>query len=146
MASDDALLPSIPIDSLREGEINTHILPNGKKAILVRRGSEVRVFGEVCPHLGADMAEGRYCAKTNTLHCKWHGYVFSADDGRFLENPNEKFMRLIRIPSEHFKPEKTPRYRLHMLKSTVQNGRVIIGATEPRRETPNETPTERAET
>lgn len=142
MASDDAL-PSIPLDSLREGEINTHVLPNGKKAILIRRGSEVRVFGEVCPHLGADLAEGRYCAKTNTLHCKWHGYVFSTDDGAFLENPNEKFMRLIRIPSEHFKPEKTPRYRLHVLKSSVQNGRVTIG--EARRE-PSETPaTERAE-
>ncbi|MFO0616465.1 MAG: Rieske (2Fe-2S) protein [Polyangiaceae bacterium] len=122
-------LTSIPISELREGEINVRVLPNGKKAIIVRKGDDVRVFGEVCPHLGADMSEGRYCAKTHTVHCKWHGYVFSADDGTFLENPNEKFMRLIRIPSEHFKPEKTPRYRLQMLKSSVQNGRVTIGQT-----------------
>jgi nitrite reductase/ring-hydroxylating ferredoxin subunit len=131
---------SIPISELREGEINVRVLPNGKKAIIVRKGEEVRVYGEVCPHLGADLSEARYCAKTNTLHCKWHGYVFSAEDGTFVENPNEQFMRLIRVPSEHFKPEKTPKYRLHVLKSSVQNGRLTIGQPPA-----TATPTERAE-
>lgn len=120
---------AIPLEELREGQINVRVLPNGKKAIIVRAGDEVRVFGEICPHLGADLSEGKFCAKTKTLQCKWHGYIFSTEDGRFLENPNEVFMRLIRVPSEHFKPEKTPRYRLHMLKSSVENGRLQIGPT-----------------
>jgi len=126
MASDEAPEP-VPLSELREGERNVRLLPNGKKVIIVKKGDDVRVFGEVCPHLGADLADGHYCSKTNTVHCKWHGYVFDANDGRFVENPNEKFMRLIRIPSEHFKPEKTPKYRLAMVRSNVRDGMVYMG-------------------
>lgn len=146
MTSNDALPGSIPISELREGELNVRPLPNGKNAIIVRQGDEFRVFGEICPHLGADLADGKYCAKTKTLQCKWHGYLFSAEDGTFLENPNEKFMRLIRTPSEHFKPEKTPKYRLHMLKSSVQNGRLQIGQPPPTRDTPPFAPEPRGST
>ncbi len=118
---------SFALADIREGELNVKVLKNGKKALIVKKGDDLHVFGEVCPHLGADLSEGRYCAKTGTLHCKWHGYVFSTDDGRFVENPNEKFMRILRTPTEHFKPEKQPRYRLAQLASAVKDGRLVIG-------------------
>ncbi len=77
--------------------------------------------------MGADLSEGWYCASKNTIQCKWHGYIFGSDDGRFLENPNETFMRVIRGETEHFKPGTQPRYRLAILRTTVRDGRVIIG-------------------
>jgi len=102
------------------------ILPTGKKAIVLRQGSEIQVFAEVCPHLGADLSEARYCARTKTLQCKWHGYLFSSDDGRFVENPNEKLMPLLREPSAHFQAGKTPRYRLGSLPHVVAGDRLYF--------------------
>jgi nitrite reductase/ring-hydroxylating ferredoxin subunit len=115
------------LSEIREGVLNVKVLKNGKKALVVKHGGEIKVFHEVCPHLGADLSEGWYCEKSNTLRCKWHGYLFSASDGTFLENPNENFMRLIRVASEHFKPEKTPKYRLGVIPSNVRDGRLYIG-------------------
>lgn len=120
----------MPLSEIREGELNVKHRRSGRKAIVVRTGSEVRVFGELCPHMGADMAEAKYCAKTGTLHCRWHGYVFSAKDGKFLENPNEKLMAILRAPTKHFDPAKMPRYRLSVIPSTVKDGRVYIGREE----------------
>lgn len=136
--SDDKPLPSLPPDEresmplseIREGTLNVKNRRSGRKAIVVRTGSDVRVFGELCPHMGADMAEATYCAKTGTLHCRWHGYVFSAKDGKFLENPNEKLMGILRTPSKHYDPTKMPRYRLSVIPSTVKEGRVFFGREE----------------
>ena len=127
MSSEVATPESLPLSQIREGELNVISLKGGKKAIAIRTGREVRVFRDICPHMGADLAEARYCAKTGTIHCRWHGYVFSANDGRFLENPNEKLMHQLRMPSAYFKPEKMPRYRLTILPVTVKEGRVIVG-------------------
>ena len=116
----------MPLAEIREG-LNVKVLKNGKKAIVVKRGDTISAFHETCPHLGADLSEAWYCEKKNTLQCKWHGYIFGAEDGKFVENPNENFMRLIRGPSEHYKPEKQPKYRLAMLSTAVRDGRLIIG-------------------
>lgn len=117
----------IPLSEIREGVLNVRAVDEEQKVVIVRRGDEVRVFGEVCPHMGADLTEGRYCAKDGTLHCPWHGYVFSTEDGRFLSNPNEQIMALARAPSKHFRPEKTPRYRLSSIPFSVVDGCLVLG-------------------
>jgi nitrite reductase/ring-hydroxylating ferredoxin subunit len=127
---------SIPLAEIREGEINVKILGSGRKVLIVKQGPEVRVFHEVCPHMGADLSEGIYCAHDRTLHCPWHGYVFSTEDGRFVSNPNERFMALLRSPSPHFKPEKTPRYRLSPVPFVVTDGRIVFGKEVPGAERP----------
>ncbi len=128
MASDDiSQLDSFALHELPEGALHARMLKSGKKVVLVRRGGEVKAFGELCPHMGADLSEGWYCAQSGTLQCRWHGYIFGVDDGRFLENPNEKLMKLVRIPSAHYKPEKTPKYRLAVVPCHVEGGRVIVG-------------------
>ena len=103
------------------------VLRSGKKALIVKRGGEIQVFGETCPHMGADMTEAVYCAEKGTLQCRWHGYIFSSKGGGFLENPNEVFMRLLREPTEHFKPEKMPKYRLPVVAHSVRDGRLYLG-------------------
>lgn len=115
---------------IREGALNVKVLRSGRKAIVIRKGDQVRAFGEVCPHMGADMSEAKYCEKEGTLQCRWHGYVFSADDGQFLRNPNEEFMQLLRTPSQHFVPTKTPRYRLAIIPTSQKDGRLFFGREE----------------
>ncbi|MFO0549554.1 MAG: Rieske (2Fe-2S) protein [Polyangiaceae bacterium] len=114
------------VSEVLEGRLNIKVLPNGRKAIVVREAGEIRVFDEVCPHLGADMAEATYCAKDRTLQCRWHGYLFSTVDGRMTDNPNERFMQLLRQPSKHFNPERKPRYLLAQLPWVLFDDRIYF--------------------
>ncbi len=116
-----------------EGRVNVKILPDGTKAIVLRREGRVFVFGEVCPHLGADLSEATYCAKEHTLRCRWHGYLFSADDGSFRENPNELFMAKLRTKSAHFDPTLRPRYRLPVVRHEIVDDRIYFFASRERR-------------
>jgi len=118
---------SIALSEIREGAMTIRMLSSGRKAILFKKGNEIRAFSEVCPHMGADMADGIFCAKDGTLACKWHGYLFSTDDGSFLHNPNEKLMPILRKPSEHFQPDKTPAYRLRPVPFTIKGDRLVFG-------------------
>jgi nitrite reductase/ring-hydroxylating ferredoxin subunit len=119
------------LSEIVEGQINVRVLPNGKKVLVLREGRSVSVFSEMCPHLGADLADGSYCPKEGTLQCKWHGYVFSTSDGTFLRNPNEGMMKALRVPSAHFTPERTPRYRLGTIRFELEGDRVyFLGAEE----------------
>jgi nitrite reductase/ring-hydroxylating ferredoxin subunit len=77
--------------------------------------------------MGADLSEATYCAKDGTLQCRWHGYFFSAEDGKFLRNPNEDFMQILRTPSQHFVPTKKPRYRLTVVPTTQKDGLLFFG-------------------
>lgn len=114
------------VSEIVEDRVNVKILPNGKKAIVLRKGDVVRVFAEVCPHLGADLAEASYCASARTLQCKWHGYLFSTEDGRFVDNPNERMMQELREPTDTYQPHKTPKYRLGVIQHRVADGRVYF--------------------
>jgi nitrite reductase/ring-hydroxylating ferredoxin subunit len=114
------------LSEIAEGRINVKILPDGKKAIVLRRGTEIRVYSEVCPHLGADLSEARYCPREGTLQCRWHGYVFSTEDGTFRDNPNERMMRELRDPSDAYRPDRTPRYRLAVVPHTIAGDRVYF--------------------
>lgn len=120
----------MPLAEIREGVLNVKILRSGQKAIVIRRGDMLRAFGEICPHMGADMAEAKYCPEECSLQCRWHGYVFSADDGKFLRNPNEETLRRLRGPTQHFAPTKTPRYRLTTIPTSVKDGRLFFGREE----------------
>jgi nitrite reductase/ring-hydroxylating ferredoxin subunit len=112
---------------IREGEINVKVLRSGRKAIVIKRGDDIKVFDEQCPHMGGDMSEATYCDSAGTLACGWHGYEFGVDDGCVRENPNERMMKVLRAPSEHYDPEKTPRYRLRVLPFEVRGSTLYFG-------------------
>jgi nitrite reductase/ring-hydroxylating ferredoxin subunit len=118
---------AIELSEIHEDRITTKVMSSGRKAVALRCGGEVKVFGELCPHMGADMSEATYCSKTGTLTCKWHGYVFGADDGAYRSNPNEQMMKVLRVPSRHYRPEKTPKYRLRTIPYEIKGGRVYLG-------------------
>jgi nitrite reductase/ring-hydroxylating ferredoxin subunit len=121
---------SIDLAEVREGEINVKVLSSGRKAIVLRRGDEITVFGELCPHMGADLSTATYCPNDGTLACSWHGYVFDAQDGALRDNPNERLLKPLRTPSKHYRPEKTPQYRLRRVPFQIRGSRLILGRRE----------------
>ena len=112
----------VRLSDLRENVLNVATLASGTRILIVKQAGDIQAFSEVCPHLGGDMTQARYCARERTLQCPWHGYIFSSQDGRFLENPNERLTALIRKPSAHFHPDKTPRYRLPAVPFVIDEG------------------------
>jgi hypothetical protein len=56
-----AVSDSMELAEIREGEINVQVLPSGRKAVVLKRGDEISVFGELCPHMGADLSTAVYC-------------------------------------------------------------------------------------
>jgi nitrite reductase/ring-hydroxylating ferredoxin subunit len=121
---------SMELAEIREGEINVKVLRSGRKAVVLKRGDDITVFGELCPHMGADLSTATYCASDGTLACSWHGYVFDADDGSIRENPNEQLLKALRSPSKHYRPEKTPRYRLRRVPFRINGSKLYFGGYE----------------
>ena len=121
---------SIDLADLREGEINVKVLRSGRKAVVLKRGDDITVFGELCPHMGADLSTATYCANEGTLTCSWHGYIFDSDDGTLRENPNEQLLKPLRTPSKHYRPEKTPRYRIRRIPFQISGSRLYFGGHE----------------
>lgn len=54
-----------------------------KKVLIVREGSDYRAFDALCPHAGADLADGALCE--GRLVCPWHHASFDARSGALLE-------------------------------------------------------------
>lgn len=54
-----------------------------------RRGQELQVWHNVCPHAGRrlDYAPGRFLLSDGKLVCAAHGAQFSLDDGRCIDGP-----------------------------------------------------------
>ena len=51
-------------------------------------GGEYTAINDVCPHMGASLAEGYIEGVSVT--CPWHGWRFSVKDGSWLDNPRSK--------------------------------------------------------
>lgn len=124
--SADSPVDVIELAEIREGEINVKVLRSGRKALVIKQGSDIKVFSDLCPHMGGDMTTATYCANEGTLACSWHGYVFGADDGQLRDNPNERLMSALREPSEHFRPEQFPKYRLRVLPFQIKGSMLVI--------------------
>ena len=118
---------SVPLAELVEDRPTVCVLSSGDKVLVFRRSGQINAFGEVCPHMGGDLTAGSYCRKTGTMGCPWHGYRFSLDDGRLVENPNERPMALLRTPSKHYQPDKQPSYRLRPVLVEIRGDRVHFG-------------------
>jgi nitrite reductase/ring-hydroxylating ferredoxin subunit len=76
-----------PIGSLAE-------LPDGEPVrrrageepvLVVRRGAQVTVLSNTCPHLAAPLSEGR--VEDGDIVCPWHGSRFRLSDGELVQGP-----------------------------------------------------------
>jgi nitrite reductase (NADH) small subunit/3-phenylpropionate/trans-cinnamate dioxygenase ferredoxin subunit len=53
-------------------------------ALFLKDGSYFAIDDE-CPHQGAPLCDG--FVEDKTVTCAWHGWRFSLEDGRWLDNP-----------------------------------------------------------
>jgi nitrite reductase (NADH) small subunit len=51
-------------------------------------GGEYTAINDICPHMGASLAEG--CVEGSSVTCSWHAWRFSVKDGAWLDNPRSK--------------------------------------------------------
>ncbi len=69
-------------DAVTDGAMKT--FEHGKRKILIlRTGEDYRAFDAVCPHAGADLGKGVFCA--GRVVCPWHHATFDAQSGALLE-------------------------------------------------------------
>ena len=58
--------------------------------IAVRRGEEVFIYHNTCPHIGAplDFEPGRFLnLEKDLIQCAMHGALFTIDDGHCVQGP-----------------------------------------------------------
>ncbi|AEA25777.1 Rieske (2Fe-2S) iron-sulfur domain protein [Pseudonocardia dioxanivorans CB1190] len=55
--------------------------------LVVRRGDEVSVLSDRCPHLAAPLHEGELDCASGEITCPWHGSVFRVGDGAVVHGP-----------------------------------------------------------
>lgn len=65
---------------------------NGEKMslILVRKGGEVYIYENVCPHIGAplDFTPGQFLnLERDLIQCAMHGALFRIEDGKCVHGP-----------------------------------------------------------
>jgi nitrite reductase/ring-hydroxylating ferredoxin subunit len=111
----DAYPHPIDLRRLRRGVVNRHDAGEGVEVAVVWQADQLRVFREICPHMGGPLGQASLCAGGTALECPWHGYVFDLETGRLRENPNEQIMAPLRRPSACFRPDRTPKYVLTLL-------------------------------
>ena len=101
---------------IREGEINVKVLRSGRKALVIKQGSDIKVFDDLCPHMGGDMTTATYCAAEGTLACSWRELHCSVPTTAASRQPQRAplLRRAAGKPSD-YRPEITPRFRLRVL-------------------------------
>jgi nitrite reductase/ring-hydroxylating ferredoxin subunit len=80
--------PLGPFDELPEGRpVRRHA--GDTTVLVVRRGTDVTVLSDRCPHLSAPLHEGEIgdVDGSPTVTCPWHGSVFRLADGAVVHGP-----------------------------------------------------------
>lgn len=80
------------IDTLPDGGVaglDAEVAGELSPLLALRRGSEVRVFHNVCPHAGRrlDVAPGRFIVDAGTVVCAAHGACFTIPAGDCVAGP-----------------------------------------------------------
>ena len=75
-----------PIKLFKKGKLTK--IPD-TEILVVSEENDFKVISEICPHLGGPLSEGEFCKNSKTIRCPWHGYKFSLESLKLIENPNE---------------------------------------------------------
>ncbi|KAA1260375.1 Assimilatory nitrite reductase [NAD(P)H] small subunit [Rubripirellula obstinata] len=60
----------------------------GRMVAVFRKGDEWYAIDDLCPHMGASLAEGH--VEENSVTCPWHAWRFCIKDGTWEDNPSIK--------------------------------------------------------
>lgn len=61
---------------------------DGRMVAVFRQGDSWYAIDDLCPHMGASLAEGHVDGETVT--CPWHAWRFCIKDGAWEDNPRTK--------------------------------------------------------
>ncbi len=61
---------------------------NGKIVAVFCSGGEYFAINDICPHMGASLAEGYL--EGNAVSCPWHAWRFCIKEGTWLDSPKSK--------------------------------------------------------
>jgi nitrite reductase (NADH) small subunit len=75
------------VGDVHEGEGKT-VEVNGKLIALFRTGGQYYAIDDMCPHMGASLADG--CVENGIVTCSWHAWRFRLSDGAWADNPRIK--------------------------------------------------------
>ncbi len=64
------------------------VVVDGRMVAVFRKGDEFFAIDDLCPHMGASLAEGY--VEDNTVTCPWHAWRFCIKDGTWEDNPRVK--------------------------------------------------------
>lgn len=72
------------VGEIAEGQGASFVVEDRVIAVILDEGTYYAI-DDVCPHQGAPLCDGIVCDRTVT--CTWHGWRFSLEDGRWIDNP-----------------------------------------------------------
>lgn len=61
---------------------------DGRMVAVFRQGEEWFAIDDLCPHMGASLAEGY--VEDQTVTCPWHAWRFCIRDGTWEDNPRTR--------------------------------------------------------
>ncbi len=64
------------------------VVVDGRMVAVFRKGNEFFAIDDLCPHMGASLAEGH--VEENSVTCPWHAWRFCIKDGTWEDNPRVK--------------------------------------------------------
>lgn len=64
---------------------------HGRMVAVFRLGENWYAIDDLCPHMGASLAEGH--VDDETVTCPWHAWRFCVKDGTWEDNPRVKVER-----------------------------------------------------
>jgi len=83
-AFDDVAFPVATVAELRrKGLLRAELL--GRQLLLTWNDGTPRAWADSCPHLGLPLSLGTL--KRDRVQCRYHGWAFSTDDGRVVDQP-----------------------------------------------------------
>jgi len=88
--------------------------------LVLRDKNDLKVISDICPHLGGPLSEGEFCKKSKTIRCPWHGYKFSLESLKLIENPNEE------VWAKKFVERTNNDYQLKEINCCLENESLIL--------------------
>ncbi len=75
------------VGDIADGEAKTAPGP-GKRVAVFREGDRYFAIDDMCPHMGASLADG--FVEDGIVTCRWHYWRFRLSDGAWADNPRIK--------------------------------------------------------
>ena len=75
------------VDDFDEGRSRAVVVDDRMVAVF-RTGDEWYAIDDLCPHMGASLAEG--FLEDHTVTCPWHAWRFCIKDGSWIDSPSTR--------------------------------------------------------